>query len=167
MFAGFTPGLARLEQPILNPKFGKLFKLVGAGFPGKGTEFYELHGRTIIEGSMRLGFRTIGTGAVGWFNPDVPTGRHLSEDFQRYFYPGNSFSLDRQLDFIENELSTAGGDVFVFLNVGRLMFPIILKGPTGIQMTTHVFRSKRQIGRPSAGVVSGCVANLSTEYCAI
>jgi hypothetical protein len=128
MFAGFTPGLARLEQPILNPKFGKLFKLVGAGFPGKGTESYELHGRTIVEALMRLGFRTIGTGAVGWFNPDVPTGRHLSEDFQRYFYPGNSFSLDRQLNFIENELSTANGDVFVFLNVGETHVPYYFKG---------------------------------------
>ena len=106
MFAGFTPGLARLQQPILNPKFGKLFKLVGAGFPGKGTEAYELDGRTIVEGFTRRGFKTIGTGAVGWFNPDVPTGRHLSEHFERYFYPGNSYSLDRQLQFVANELKT-------------------------------------------------------------
>ena len=129
MFAGFTPGLARLEQPILNPKFGKLFKLVGAGFPGKGTEAYELDGRTIVEGFTRLGFKTIGTGAVGWFNPDVPTGRHLSEHFERYFYPGNSYSLDRQLDFVANELKTAvGSDVFVFLNVGETHVPYYFNG---------------------------------------
>ena len=97
-----------LQQPILNPKFGKLFKLVGAGFPGKGTEAYELAGRTIVEGFTRLGFKTIGTGAVGWFNPDVPTGRHLSEHFERFFYPGNSYSLDRQLEFIANELRRSG-----------------------------------------------------------
>lgn len=129
MFAGFTPGLARVEQPILNPKFGKLFKLVGAGFPGKGTESYELHGRTIIEGFARLGFKTIGTGAVGWFNPHVPTGRHLTEPFERYFYPGNSFSLDRQLDFIASELEAAGSsDVFIFLNVGETHVPYYFKG---------------------------------------
>jgi hypothetical protein len=129
MFAGFTPGLARLQQPILNPKFGKLFKLVGAGFPGKGTEAYELDGRTIVEGFTRLGFKTIGTGAVGWFNPDVPTGRHLSEHFERYFYPGNSYSLNRQLDFIECELKAAGSsDVFVFLNVGETHVPYYFDG---------------------------------------
>ena len=128
MFAGFTPGLARLQQPILNPKFGKLFKLVGAGFPGKGTEAYELDGRTIVEGFTRRGFKTIGTGAVGWFNPDVPTGRHLSEHFERYFYPGNSYSLDRQLEFVANELKTAGGDVFVFLNVGETHVPYYFNG---------------------------------------
>ena len=128
MFAGFTPGLAHLQQPILNPKFGKLFKLVGAGFPGKGTEAYELDGRTIVEGFTRLGFKTIGTGAVGWFNPDVPTGRHLSEHFERYFYPGNSYSLDRQLEFIANELKTIDGDVFAFLNVGETHVPYYFKG---------------------------------------
>jgi hypothetical protein len=128
MFAGFTPGIAHLRQPVLNPKFGKLFKLVGAGFPGKGTESYELEGRTIIEGFTRLGFKTIGTGAVGWFNPDVPTGRHLSEHFERYFYPGNSYSLDRQLDFIEDELKRTGTDVFVFLNVGETHVPYYFDG---------------------------------------
>ena len=129
MFAGFTPGLARLEQPVLNPKFGKLFKLVGAGFPGKGTESYELDGRTIVEGFRRLGFKTIGSGAVGWFNPHVPTGRHLSEHFERYFYPGNSYSLDRQLDFIATELKVAAGnDVFVFLNVGETHVPYYFNG---------------------------------------
>jgi hypothetical protein len=129
MFAGFTPGLAGLEQPILNPKFGKLFKLVGAGFPGKGTESYELDGRTIVEGFTRRGFKTIGTGAVGWFNPHVPTGRHLSEHFERYFYPGNSYSLNRQLDFIVSELKAAGSsDVFVFLNVGETHVPYYFNG---------------------------------------
>lgn len=128
MFAGFTPGLAHLEQSILNPKFGKLFKLVGAGFPGKGTEAYEVEGRTIIEGFVRRGFTTIGTGAVGWFNPDVPTGRHLSEHFERYFFPGDSFSLDRQLNFIQDELKKASGDVFLFLNVGETHVPYYFDG---------------------------------------
>jgi len=131
MFAGFTPGIACLEQPVLNPKFGKLFKLVGAGFAGKGTEAYELEGRTIIEGFTRLGFKTIGTGAVGWFNPHVPTGRHLSEHFERYFYPGNSYSLDRQLNFIASELKGIGsGDVFVFVNVGETHVPYYFHGAT-------------------------------------
>src|SRR5581483_4778325 len=78
MFVGFTPGLAELREPILNPKFGKLFKLVGAGFPGKGSEPFELHGRSIIEGFRRRGYATLGTGAVGWFDTATPTGKLLT-----------------------------------------------------------------------------------------
>src|SRR5437879_804832 len=50
MFVGFTPGVAEEEAPYVNPKFAKIFKLVGAGFPGKGTEFALLSGRNIMEG---------------------------------------------------------------------------------------------------------------------
>ena len=36
MFVGFTPGIAQEAAPLLNPKAGKVFKIIGAGFPGKG-----------------------------------------------------------------------------------------------------------------------------------
>jgi hypothetical protein len=130
MFAGFTPGLARLQQPILNPKFGKLFKLVGAGFPGKGTEAYELSWQNDCRRVLRgLDLRPSAQGQSGWFNPDVPTGRHLSEHFERFFIPAIHI-LDRQLEFIANELKTAGGDVFVFLNVGETHVPYYFNGAT-------------------------------------
>jgi len=133
MFVGFTPGIADAAEPIVNPKFGKLFKLVGAGFPGKGREAYELQGRNIIEGFKHRGFVTIGTGAVGWFNPNVPTGRHLTKDFNHYFYPGDSHSLPRQLDWIAKQLesvanSSLSTDVFVFLNVGETHVPYYYHG---------------------------------------
>jgi hypothetical protein len=38
MFVGFTPGLAELERSYLNPKFGKIFKITGPGYSGKGRE---------------------------------------------------------------------------------------------------------------------------------
>jgi hypothetical protein len=31
MFVGFTPGLAGSAQRFFDPKFGELFKIVGAG----------------------------------------------------------------------------------------------------------------------------------------
>src|SRR5262249_15955839 len=68
MFVGFTPGIADAPEPILNPKFGKLFKLAGAGFPGNGREAYALQGRNIIEWFKHRGFWTIGTVALGGFN---------------------------------------------------------------------------------------------------
>jgi hypothetical protein len=123
MFVGFTPGLSSVKQSVLNPKFGKLFKLVGAGFPGKGTESYELTGRNIIEGFKDRGFVTIGTGAVGWFNPTTPTGLHLTDSFEHFFYPGDSHSLARQIDWLSAQIAETDGDVFAFLNVGETHVP--------------------------------------------
>lgn len=122
MFVGFTPGLAHLRQPILNPKWGKLFKLVGGGFPGKGTEAYGLVGRNIVEGFAAAGFRTLGSGAVGWFDPATSTGRHLTESFSDFFYPGDPHSLARQLAWLGPRLP-GPGDVFCFLNVGETHVP--------------------------------------------
>jgi hypothetical protein len=128
MFVGFTPGLATSDKPLLNPKAGKIFKLVGAGFPGKGEDAYELEGRNIVEGFRRRSFITIGTGAVGWFNPDVPTGRHLTESFEDFFYPGNPFSLARQIAWIQERLEKKRDNVFVFLNIGETHVPYYFEG---------------------------------------
>lgn len=128
MFVGFTPGLAHLKQPILNPKFGKLFKLVGGGFPGKGVEGFELSGRNIVEGFRNRGHSCLGTGAVGWFNPDVETGEHLTRSFDDFFYPGDPYSLDRQVGWLQEALERASGDVFAFLNVGETHVPYYHKG---------------------------------------
>lgn len=128
MFTGFTPGVGDARQSVLNPKYGKLFKLVGAGFAGKGTEAYQLEGRTIIDGFRRLGFRTLGTGALGWFNPDVPTGRHLTEDFDEFLYTGSTSALARQVGWVTDRLSSHRGDVFVFMNVGETHVPYYFDG---------------------------------------
>jgi hypothetical protein len=50
MFMGFTPGVASIQQALINPKFGKIFKLTGTGFSGKGVEFMPLEGCNIIDG---------------------------------------------------------------------------------------------------------------------
>ena len=31
MFVGFTPGIPDRREPLINPKFGKIFKIVGGG----------------------------------------------------------------------------------------------------------------------------------------
>jgi Methyltransferase domain len=129
MFAGFTPGVATVAAPLINPKFGKIFKLAGAAFPGKGGEGFALEGRNIIEGFKRLGYITLGTGAVSWFNPDTPAARFLIGDFDEFFYPGNSWSLARQLAWIDQQLEGhAGRPVFLFLNVGETHVPYYHEG---------------------------------------
>ena len=122
MFVGFTPGLAGSAQPFLDPKFGKLFKLVGAGHPGKGTEGYTLVGRNIVEGFRHLGYTTIGAAAMGWFDPQTATGGHLSDAFEHFVYTGG-YALRRQLAFVNERLAAATGPTFTFLNIGETHVP--------------------------------------------
>lgn len=129
MFAGFTPGVASLAVPLLNPKMGKVFKLAGPAFPGKGGEGFLLSGRSIVDGFKRLGYRALGTGAVGWFDPATPTAQPLIADFDEFFYTGDSWSLRRQLDWIETRLAAEPGrPVFLFLNVGETHVPYFHEG---------------------------------------
>lgn len=129
MFAGFTPGIANVAAPLLNPKFGKIFKLSGPAFPGKGGEGFALEGRNIIEGFKHLGFLTLGSGAVQWFDPGTTTAQILISDFDEFFYPGNSWSLGRQIAWIDGWLvKRSGVPVFLFLNVGETHVPYYYEG---------------------------------------
>lgn len=124
MFAGFTPGLATLQAPWLNPKFAKIFKLANGGALGSAQAGFGLEGRTIIDGFNREGYTTIGTGAVGWFKTHTPTGRQLSLDFQHFLYAGNTYSLGRQLAWVDERLADAADTpVFLFINVGETHVP--------------------------------------------
>ncbi|TXC69767.1 hypothetical protein FSB78_01405 [Sphingomonas ginsenosidivorax] len=123
MFVGFTP-VATLEPvAMLNPKAAKLFKLVGAGHPGKGGEGFELAGANIIEGFANRGHSTIGSGAVGWFNPDTPTGVHLGRPFQHFLYDGAPGAVERQVAWIGQQIDAAPGPVFTFLNCAETHVP--------------------------------------------
>ena len=124
MFVGFTPGVTHAPTPLLNPKIAKLFKLVGAGHAGKGDEGYLLHGETIIAGFEAAGFATLGSGAMGWFNPQSATGRHLTEPFQSFYFDGEPGACGRQLAWIDDQLAGLdGGPVFLFLNIGETHVP--------------------------------------------
>ncbi len=128
MFVGFTPGIAGVREPFINPKYGKIFKIVGAGYPGKGTEHFTLEGRNIIEGFKRKGYLTIGSGAVGWFAPHTETGQLLTRDFDDFYFPGNEYSLARQLDWLQNLLADPDRPAFVFLNIGETHVPYYYEG---------------------------------------
>lgn len=131
MFVGFTPGLADVQQPFLNPKFGKLFKLVGPGFSAKGNEGYELQGRNIVDGFNNLGFVTLGTAAMAWFDPSTPTGLHLSDSFDQFFFAGPHY-LRRQLEWLSRQLTSVASSsqkhTFTFINVGETHVPYYFEG---------------------------------------
>lgn len=130
MFVGFTPGIANSSSPCLNPKLGKIFRMSGsAAFGNNSGDYFLLEGENIIDGFRRKGYFTIGSGAVGWFNPATETAQSLIRDFEEFFYPGDTYSLTKQLTWMEKHLS--GGKeqkVFTFLNVGETHTPYYYEG---------------------------------------
>lgn len=128
IFAGFTPGCAELAEPYLNPKYAKIFRLIGPGVPGKAQEFATLPGRNIIDGFKRIGYRAIGAGGVGWFRPDTLSGRSLSVDFDEFFWGGRTWALPAQLEFLQARLADSERPVFAFLNIGETHVPYYFEG---------------------------------------
>jgi hypothetical protein len=124
MFVGFTPGISSVKEPFLNPKFGRIFKMAYPPPLHTRRDFVALQGANIVDGFVRLGYETIGTGAVGWFDPAAPTSSVLTRSFGRYFYPGDPWSLRRQVSFVKKALDDVGPrPVFVFINVGETHVP--------------------------------------------
>jgi hypothetical protein len=121
MFMGFLPAVNR-PWPLLNSKFAKLFRLGRAGWLGKPQEPFQLEGPSIIEGFRRRGYRCVGSGAVGWFDPATETGGRLVGDFDEFFYAGAPWHLQRQLAWLEPRLQVSQ-PLFVFLNVGETHVP--------------------------------------------
>ena len=103
--------------------------MVNGGFQGKGTEHVELTGENIIEGFKRKGYKTIGTGAVGWFNPDTNTGKALTRGFDEFYFPGNNCLLKVQLEWVSSRLAHVNNQpVFLFMNIGETHVPYYFEG---------------------------------------
>jgi hypothetical protein len=122
-FMGFTPGVAEKSESYINPKFAKIFKLDNAGLPGFAPAYMSLKGKSIMEGLRKKGYFTIGSGAAGWFNDKTETGKVLTSDFDVYYYSGNTYSICRQLDWINTQMNKTSAPKFVFLNVGETHVP--------------------------------------------
>ena len=124
MFKGFLPGITD-KSVFLNSKFAKVFRLSHAAFSGQpGSEAFELSGNSIITGLRRQGYATIGSGSVNWFDNATESGRELSADFEHFQFAGNTWSLERQLRWIDEQLARENDrPPFVFLNVGETHVP--------------------------------------------
>ena len=124
-WVGFTPGLAECSTPWLNPKRGKLFRMTYAGSTGQDGDGFQLTGANIVEGFRRLGYLTAGSGAVEWFNPETETGDQLGSWFEYFHFAGDTWSLKKQLTWIDDRMASTKGDqpLFVFLNVGETHVP--------------------------------------------
>lgn len=92
-----------------------------------------LRGQNIIEGFSRIGFETIGTGAMRWFDPTSPATFSLLQGFQHYQYfrttKGDGRDLQRQIAWILDTLSRINTKpFFLFLNVGETHHPYSAAG---------------------------------------
>lgn len=128
MWVGATPGVPGLARPYLDPKWGRLFRMVNERISAQPGDGFSLPGRNIIDGFGRLGYRTLGTGAVDWFDPTTPTGAWLTQDFQRFFFPGRLGGIDAQLAWIAEQLREGDAPAFCFLNAGETHVPYFHAG---------------------------------------
>ena len=124
MWVGVTPGMAERAEPYLNPKFAKFFRISNGARRAYGPSAFELEGRNIVDGFRQAGYRTIGCGALGWFNPATPAGAVITADFDRISHYGWPWAVKRQAAWVSEQLDEAGdAPVFVFLNVGETHTP--------------------------------------------
>lgn len=133
MFVGFTPGVPEEARRFINPKYARLFRLERAGWSGHAEAGFEVAGSDIIHGFAGLGYRTVGSAAVGWFDPSSAVARTLIGGFQRFNFAANA-GVRVQVDWIIREISESleGNEpdrpLFVFLNVGETHVPYHFEG---------------------------------------
>ena len=121
---GFSAQRACCQAPA-QLEAGQVVSAGHAGWPGKEREEFQLQGPSIIEGFRRQGYRTVGSGAVGWFDPATETGRCLTAEFERFFYPGSTWQLAEQLAWIKEQRKDVPPEqpLLLFLNVGETHVP--------------------------------------------
>ena len=128
MFVGFTPGVAGAAQQFLDPKFARLFRLSRAGHPGHADPGFSLEGRDIVHGFRQAGYRTLGTAAMGWFDPASLAAAMLIDGFDDFSFVGPG-GVARQVAWAEEALSRhENHNVFLFINVGETHVPYYFDG---------------------------------------
>jgi hypothetical protein len=128
MFVGFTPGVFDRQEPYVNPKFGRIFKLRARGVDDSRAPWALLDGHSIIDGFKRLGYRAFGSGGVNWFNPSTATAKMLIADFHDFYFSGRK-SLTRQVAWHLSRIEISEGQpLFAFLNVGETHVPYSYEG---------------------------------------
>lgn len=85
---------------------------------------YTILGRNIIEGFHHAGLKTIGSGAMGWFNPATAAGAVFGEDFDDFVFYGSPRAR-RQIDTVIRAINDTKRNYFLFMNLGETHFPYI------------------------------------------
>lgn len=97
------------------------------------SSYYTLDGRNIVEGFSKQGYLTIGTGAVNWFNSELPAGQYLTAPFEKFrFFDGpnqaSHKSSEEQIEWVLDYLSNVNRPYFLFINFGETHHRFVYKG---------------------------------------
>lgn len=84
---------------------------------------FRLQGKNIVDGFNNIGFNTIGTGAVSWFNTTKPAHIPVVDDFKQYKWFGEYTVAPQQLKFVKEEINKTDGNYFAFINMGETHHP--------------------------------------------
>lgn len=128
MFVGFTPGVEGPAEPFLTPKLARLFRLSYAGHPGLAPPGFTVSGDNIVDGFRLGGWKTVGTAAMGWFDPTTPVSASLRHGFESFWFAGRD-GVEAQVAWVETQLDEVGSAPgFVFMNIGETHVPYHYKG---------------------------------------
>ncbi|MEM9753022.1 MAG: sulfatase-like hydrolase/transferase [Planctomycetota bacterium] len=81
-------------------------------------------GSNLIEGFGRAGYRTIGSGAMNWFNVHLAAGQYLTRSFDRFGFFGTKThglrtGAAKQVGWIIDEVAKTDRPYFAFANLGE------------------------------------------------
>lgn len=130
MFAGFLPTNPNHEHPYYNRRTFSMFRLGGAAALGQesGCGIAFERGATLAEAFKIAGYQTLGSGSVGWFDPNHPTTDFLRRGFEYFYYDKDLTgvwcldSIDNQINDLANKMKDARPK-FVFINSGYTHHP--------------------------------------------
>ncbi len=104
----------------------QLWRLVNLEAPKAAT--HAVVDENIVKGFAERGYRTIGTGAVNWFNPELPAGRYLSEMFSEYRWFGSQNHAEDQIAWCLERIRVSSEPYFLFINFGETHHRYRFKG---------------------------------------
>jgi arylsulfatase A-like enzyme len=83
-----------------------------------------LTGRSIKDGFRQLGYTTIGTGAMNWFDPARSASAPLRDDFDCFAFfanqhTGDGRNIELQTEWAAQQVSQIDSPYFLFINVGE------------------------------------------------
>lgn len=116
-----------------------------------GPGHLKIEGKNLIDAFNRMGFTTIGTGAVNWFNTNHPAHIVCLDQFKYFQWFGPYIYGQQQVKWCLEMAEKSKSPVFVFINFGE---------------THHTFRNNNYLKPTEYGNAAACfeAQKRSVEY---